>query len=429
MENIVKTKIPRKRIFLAMICLAALGLSACNLIGQALPLTNPINRVTGGSSMGPTIVYTLPAAVTPQASESPIKSPTAVAPTIPPTATSVRTAVPTLPQPAVMPTAIAELKNATYTIKDFAVDNGGSDSVTLVDGKYAYKDPTNPPNPSNYTVEYLTSATGDLNGDGVLDAAVILLANTSGTGAFFYLAAMVGGNGTLENTDTIYLGDRVVVETITIQDRMVNLQMIVHGPQDGLCCPSVKTTQTYLFDNGRLVTQAEKIAAPLADEVIHALKTKDMAKVSEFVEPSTGVRFSPYTNVKDTDLVFTPAQLVKAFDDPAVYEWGKFEGSGAPIQLTFTDYYASFVYNQDFASAKEVGYNRGLSMSTVIDNSHEYYPNSIIVEYYLPGANPFYGAGLDWQSLKLVFQQIAPASGSFDEQWYLVGIIHSQWTI
>jgi len=43
------------------------------------------------------------------------------------------------------------------------------------------------------------------------------------------------------------------------------------------------------------------------------------------------------------------------------------------------------------------------------------------VEYHFPGIDPQYG-GLDWRSLRLVFQQ----SGG---EWYLVGIIHDQWTI
>ena len=51
------------------------------------------------------------------------------------------------------------------------------------------------------------------------------------------------------------------------------------------------------------------------------------------------------------------------------------------------------------------------SSSTLIDNSHDFYPNSIIVEYYLPGTDPSSG-GMDWQSLRLVFQ-------SFESQFAL----------
>jgi hypothetical protein len=429
MENAMTSKISPRHIFLKLSCLAALLLSACSSIGQVIPLISPLTRSTGNQGLDPTLVYNQPGEATSQSSGPASPGSATAAPMIAPTPTLIPTTIPNLVQPTVDPVAETNLKNATFSIKDFASVNGGSDTFTLVDGKYAYIDPTNPPDPANYTVQYQKSATGDLNGDGVPDAAVILIADTSGSGAFIYLAAMVADNNGLENSDTIYLGDRVIVESMAIQDGMVQLQMITHGPQDGLCCPSVKTSQTYLFDNGHLVIQVDKTVARLAREVVQALKTEDMTRLATFIEPNAEVRFSPYANVKDSDLVFTPDQLVKAFNDPAVYLWGSFEGSGAPIQLTFADYYTRFVYSQDFASATQVGYNHSLSSASVIDNSYDFYPNSIIVEYYLPGANPDYGAGLDWQSLKLVFQQIAPIGSNPDGQWYLVGIIHSQWTI
>jgi hypothetical protein len=56
-----------------------------------------------------------------------------------------------------------------------------------------------------------------------------------------------------------------------------------------------------------------------------------------------------------------------------------------------------------------------------IDNSQEYYPGARIVEYYFPGFDPQY-AGMDWRSIRLVFMEE-------NNIWYLVGIIHDQWTI
>jgi hypothetical protein len=423
-KTTMKRQSTHKYITVVFLYLVALALNACN---------NSVQVQQGISHTNPTIIsqaiYPTPTSGSPDGASSQVFKPTlpfltAATPTVPTMAADTPTTVPTLPQPVATSFTELDLKNAIYSIKDFAGENGGSDKVTLVDGFYAYIDPTNPPDPSNYTVQYLKSANGDLNADGMPDAAVILIADTSGSGTFIYLAAMVSGKGMQENIDTIYLGDRVVVETISIQDGLVQLQMITHGPQDAMCCPSVKTSQTYLLENGRLVSQVEKIIAPLANEIIRALKAKDMAKLIEFIDPSAGVRFSPYTNIKDTDLVFTPSKLANAFSDPTIYQWGNYEGSGALILLTFADYYSRFVYSEDFSSATDIGYNHSLSYTNVIDNSYDFYPNSNIVEYFLPGTNPEFGAGLDWQSLKLVFQQNTPGG-----QWYLVGIIHSQWTI
>ena len=57
----------------------------------------------------------------------------------------------------------------------------------------------------------------------------------------------------------------------------------------------------------------------------------------------------------------------------------------------------------------------------MLENQFEVYDNPIIVEYYFPGFNPEY-EGMDWKSLRLVFEQ-------YEDNWYLVGIIHNQWTI
>jgi hypothetical protein len=381
----------RRLTLFTLLCLAAMALNACGIVPQTQPAGNQTEVAT---------------AVT-----SPTDAPT-LAPTDIPTQAPSPTPLP--------PFTVDELKNATYLLKDFASLNDGSDSMALVNGTFSKSEPAGT-GVQNFNLMYVQSTTGDLNGDGLPDAAVILAADTGGSGTFVYLAAVINQAGKPLNVDAITLGDRTVIESMSIQDGKIAMQTIIHGPQDPLCCPTLKTSETYMLENNNLLTQAEKTAAPLAQGVIEALKAKDMGKLASFIHPAAGVRFSPYVNVKDTDLVFTPDQLAGAMQDSKNYVWGVFDGSGAPIELTFSDYYAKFVYSMDFASAAEVSYNHILSIGNMIDNSRDFYPNSIIVEYFLPGTDPQYG-GMDWQSLRLVFQTI-------DNQWYLVGIIHSQWTI
>lgn len=155
--------------------------------------------------------------------------------------------------------------------------------------------------------------------------------------------------------------------------------------------------------------------------VISALKSKDMTALSQYVHPQMGLRFSPYATVKDTDQVFTADQVAGLMADPTVFLWGNFDGSGQPINLTFADYYAKFIYDEDFANAPEVSLNHRLGTGNSSDNIFEYYQSSMYVEFYFPGFDPQY-AGMDWRSLRLVFMQQ-------DGTWYLVGIIHDQWTI
>lgn len=158
----------------------------------------------------------------------------------------------------------------------------------------------------------------------------------------------------------------------------------------------------------------------LAGKVVNALKEQDFQALASYADPQNGVRFSPYANVSDSDLVFTAAQIPALMTDATKYTWGVADGSGQPIELTFGEYYAKFIYDVDFASAPQVALNQRLGVSTTIDNSAEYYPGAMIVEYYFPGSDPKF-SGMDWHSLRLVFQE-------YQGQWYLSGIIHDQWT-
>ena len=167
---------------------------------------------------------------------------------------------------------------------------------------------------------------------------------------------------------------------------------------------------------------------PLADLVgqrastaLVALQNRDMQTLVSLVHPTRGLRFSPYAYVQDRDRVLMPDQLLTALSDQTPYNWGSYDGSGLPIEMPFAQYYADFVYDHDFASAPHTSYNERIGFGNTLDNSQEFYPDAIIVEYHFPGFDPQYG-GMDWASLRLVFQEQAGT-------WYLVGLIHDQWTI
>lgn len=144
--------------------------------------------------------------------------------------------------------------------------------------------------------------------------------------------------------------------------------------------------------------------------------------MAEYVHPDKGVRFTPYTYVStEHDVVFYPEAARNLFSDENQYLWGSYDGTGWDILLTPAEYYDRFVYSHDFANAPQVGYNEFLSFGNMLENQFEVYPDAVIVEYYFPGFEAQY-EGMDWKSLRLVFEQ---HQGS----WKLVGIIHNEWTI
>ena len=253
-------------------------------------------------------------------------------------------------------------------------------------------------------VDLIDYTVGDLNADGLEDAIALLAINTGGTGTFMHLAAVIQQAGGLTHAATLLLGDRVKVESLEIADGTLQVNMITHAPDDPLCCPTEQVTRTYTLQDNRLVTPEQSQVLPLADATIQALSAGDMAALASLVHPADGLRFSPYANVLPEHLVFSPDQLLSLINDPTIYTWGAFDGSGEPIRMTFAEYFDRFVYSKDFAGAEQVSLDRRLGAGNTIDNSREFYPQAIIVEYYLPGENPEYG-GLDWQSLRLVFVQ------------------------
>jgi hypothetical protein len=168
--------------------------------------------------------------------------------------------------------------------------------------------------------------------------------------------------------------------------------------------------------------KAKELISEHAKNAIMATKNKDVIKLSSFVHLVKGIRFSPYSYVDVIkDLIFSQSKIKDLFKDKTQYTWGSYDGSGEPIKLTFEEYYNRFIYDQDFANAKQIGYNQIIGKGDMINNGFEIYPNTIIVDYHFPGFDPKY-EGMDWRSLRLVFEKK-------DEVWYIVGIIHDEWTI
>ena len=160
----------------------------------------------------------------------------------------------------------------------------------------------------------------------------------------------------------------------------------------------------------------------LGNKTLTALKDRDMEWLSSIIHPDKNLRFSPYTYVNvDKDLVFTAEEIRTLIDSDKVYSWGKYDGSGEEIELTLEQYFLRFVYDKDFINAEEVSYNRYIGKGNTINNVFEAYPDAKVMEYYFSGFNPEF-EGLDWESLKLVFEEK-------DGEWYLVGIVHDGWTI
>ncbi len=186
--------------------------------------------------------------------------------------------------------------------------------------------------------------------------------------------------------------------------------------------PEQNTENDINQDEAIKETNEEILAEDVAEEIVLSLSNQDMQTLATYIHPSQGVRFSPYSYVDiQEDLVFSTNQINGIFNDSTVYHWGTFDGSGDPIDMTFADYYARFVYDQDYANPEQIAVNDMLGGGNTIDNTGQVYPNATVVVFHFSGFDPQY-EGLDWRSLRLALEQVG-------NQWFLVGIIHDEWTI
>ena len=148
----------------------------------------------------------------------------------------------------------------------------------------------------------------------------------------------------------------------------------------------------------------------------------DWAGLASYIHPERGVTFTPYSTVDpETDLTFTPSQIKGLAQDQTVYTWGFEDGRGDPIKLTILQYLERYVYDTDYTQAPEIGVDRIITGGNALENLAEAYPGCRFVDFGFPSADPA-NDGLDWTSLKLVFQPE-------ETRWLLVGVVHGEWTI
>lgn len=92
-------------------------------------------------------------------------------------------------------------------------------------------------------------AFGDLNGDGVEDAAAVMTVDMGGSGTFYHLVAILNRDGQPEQTASHLLGDRIQVKSIGVEAGEITMEMVWAGPEDPMCCPTQEVTAQYVLQD------------------------------------------------------------------------------------------------------------------------------------------------------------------------------------
>jgi hypothetical protein len=147
------------------------------------------------------------------------------------------------------PALVDALKNAEF--KSAWTQSG---TVRLTGGEYREQAA---PGSATETVIMLTDqiAVGEL--DGQPAAAVILVTDPGGSGTFYDLAVVVGRDGQLTNIATTLLGDRVQINSLSIENGQIVVDMVTHAQDDPMCCPTKHVVQTYELQGDELVQISE----------------------------------------------------------------------------------------------------------------------------------------------------------------------------
>lgn len=180
-------------------------------------------------------------------------------------------------------------------------------------------------------------------------------------------------------------------------------------------------------DNPERNAGSEGLSGPgvlqVAKQVVEAFKAQDGKRLASLVHPEKGVRFSPgaYVDIA-SDIVFSRAQIETFWTDKKTYTWGFADGTGDPINMTPSQYCSRYIMNRDFLNPSSINVNSDQAAGNTNNNAASVYPNGTRVEYYIKPTTGEDQAELDWTALRLVFERRG-------ESWFLVGVIHDEWTI
>lgn len=161
----------------------------------------------------------------------------------------------------------------------------------------------------------------------------------------------------------------------------------------------------------------------LAFDVLEHIKEGDFNALAAAAHPDFGVVFSPSPTINlAANMRFDSAQIAQFATDTTNYVWGVRNGSGEPISLTPVEYFAQFVYSDDFINAPIIGVDRIVRSGNALENITEEFPGVRFVDFHIPGGERDTPEDLDWSTLRLGFEKHAG-------RLWLTVVVHSTWTV
>ncbi len=148
--------------------------------------------------------------------------------------------------PTTVPEQAAELRNAQYQL-------GASNALQIVQlSSGTFEQGT--PGAEDFVSVSVTDfvAVGDLNADGMEEVAALISENYGGTGVFVFLTVYTEVDGTLTFQTSRMVDDRPQLNALSIENNEIFLDAVIHGIDDPLCCPTLRTNSHYRWVDNQL---------------------------------------------------------------------------------------------------------------------------------------------------------------------------------
>ncbi len=98
---------------------------------------------------------------------------------------------------------------------------------------------------------------GNIKNDNNEDAVSLLVVNADPSNSFIYLTPVINVNQNPQNVGSVFLGDRVQVQSIKLNNRQIEVKLIKHTPKDAKDTPTLPVTQIYRLEGNKLIWVSE----------------------------------------------------------------------------------------------------------------------------------------------------------------------------
>ncbi|HJQ14235.1 MAG TPA: Gmad2 immunoglobulin-like domain-containing protein, partial [Anaerolineales bacterium] len=143
--------------------------------------------------------------------------------------------------PTTVSDQVEEIRNAQYQPGTAE----GSQVVQLTDGTFEQGTPGADDFISVQVTDFV--AIGDLDADGTEEAAALISENYGGTGVFVFLAIFSQVDGTWTFQTSNMVDDRPALRELSIANNEIFLDAVIHGTDEPMCCPTLRTMRHYRF--------------------------------------------------------------------------------------------------------------------------------------------------------------------------------------